>query len=175
MKITDEIAMLKNTHLMDWLEHGYIHCANGQQDWCEGYLNSAHDYILALEAAVAAVPEPAMRRVRHKKRGSTYAVLGVAELQIACSPIFEGSKLTIYRCEEDGKLWARDQIEFNDGRFEELPVAPALDAGKPVAWVRSKFGDPEAFGERVIEADEKAVQKLPYNTPLYAALNAEGK
>jgi hypothetical protein len=42
-------------------------------------------------------------------------------------------------------------------------------AGEPVAWVRSKFGDPAAFGEREIEADEKLIQKLPYNTPLYAA------
>lgn len=56
MKITDEIAMLKNTHLMEWLKQGYGHCHHGSKDWCEGYFNSAHDYIIALEAAVADAP-----------------------------------------------------------------------------------------------------------------------
>lgn len=65
-----------------------------------------------------------MRRVRHKKRGSTYAVVGLAELQIAHAPVMEGSKLVIYRCEEDGKLWAREFGEFEDGRFEDIEAPP---------------------------------------------------
>lgn len=65
MKITDEIANMKNTHLMEWLKQGYGHCQRGSKDWCEGYLNGAHDYILALEAAVADVPEaPAPEAVK---------------------------------------------------------------------------------------------------------------
>jgi hypothetical protein len=39
-------------------------------------------------------------------------------------------KLTIYRGESDGKLWARPTAEFNDGRFEELPPAPGVETAK---------------------------------------------
>lgn len=70
-------------------------------------------------------------RVRHKVRGTTYEVLGEAEVQISTSLysdinpstrrlIHEGSKLVIYRAEHDGKLWARFPDEFGDGRFEAL-------------------------------------------------------
>jgi hypothetical protein len=55
---------------------------------------------------------------RHRRRGSYYRKLGVAEVQ--CSqPIKEGDPLVVY-AGEDGKLWARPQAEFEDGRFEEL-------------------------------------------------------
>jgi len=54
---------------------------------------------------------------RHKKRGSTYTIVGEAELQ-AEEPLSEGHILTIYRCRETGKLWARNAPEFHDGRFE---------------------------------------------------------
>lgn len=68
-----------------------------------------------------------MRRVRHKKRGSTYEVLGEAELQISVKLpqdhggrlAEEGDRITVYRG-EDGRLWARFTDEFEDGRFEEI-------------------------------------------------------
>lgn len=74
------------------------------------------------------------RRVRHRKRGSTYEVLGEAELQISgtsyrlgdSEPLHgadvfnEGDTLVVYRCEETGKLWLRSPDEFRDGRFEEI-------------------------------------------------------
>ena len=56
---------------------------------------------------------------RHKKRGTTYTKVGVAELQYS-NRVIEGDHLVIYRCRETGKLWARPDDEFNDGRFEEL-------------------------------------------------------
>jgi hypothetical protein len=59
------------------------------------------------------------RRFRHLKRGSTYTVVGRAELQSAV-PIAEGAELTIYRCEGDDRLWARPTAEFTDGRFVEI-------------------------------------------------------
>jgi len=68
---------------------------------------------------------PAQPRVRHKKRGSTYRVLGRGELQ-SSSPIEEGAMLVVYRCETDGRLWVRPAVEFDDGRFETLSDAPAM-------------------------------------------------
>ena len=55
---------------------------------------------------------------KHKKRGTTYAVIGVAEVQTA-NRIYEGDRLTVYRG-QDGRLWARPEAEFNDGRFEAV-------------------------------------------------------
>jgi hypothetical protein len=68
-----------------------------------------------------------MKRVRHVKRGSTYLVLGEAEIQISkgkglrgnFAQIKEGDRLVIYQG-EDGKLWARFPDDFKDGRFEEF-------------------------------------------------------
>lgn len=59
--IHENIAALKNTHLMSWLEHGYEHCRRGGKDWCQGYLDSARQYIEALEAALAAQDAQAQR------------------------------------------------------------------------------------------------------------------
>ena len=58
------------------------------------------------------------RRVRHQKRGTTYEVIGTAELQMD-TDLVDGAFLTIYRG-EDGKWWARQEDEFEDGRFEDV-------------------------------------------------------
>jgi hypothetical protein len=59
------------------------------------------------------------RQWRHIKRGTLYTEIGRAELQIATLDLVDGSFLVIYRG-EDGKLWARQEDEFEDGRFEEV-------------------------------------------------------
>lgn len=76
-----------------------------------------------------------MERVRHRKRGSEYEVLhrGV-QLQISThrrmrsdsrawegqmTALQEGARLVVYRG-EDGQLWAREEREFGDGRFEAV-------------------------------------------------------
>jgi hypothetical protein len=64
-----------------------------------------------------------MARVRHKKRGTTYEVLGEAEVQLSTFQTYgikEGDKLIVYRSEADGKLWLRLASEFTDGRFEVI-------------------------------------------------------
>lgn len=74
------------------------------------------------------------RFVKHLKRGTTYEVLGEAEIQISepttydgsldgpgARLLFEGQKLVVYRCVRTGKLWCRFPDEFEDGRFGELP------------------------------------------------------
>jgi hypothetical protein len=59
------------------------------------------------------------KRWRHVKRGTVYEEIGRAELQIATLDLVDGSDLVIYRG-EDGKLWARQEDEFLDGRFVEI-------------------------------------------------------
>jgi hypothetical protein len=82
---------------------------------------------------IQAVVTGAVRRVRHVKRGSSYVVLGVGEVQISKGTVSdagwkehkarvlrEGDTLTVYRDIQDGKLWLRFPDEFEDGRFEEV-------------------------------------------------------
>lgn len=75
------------------------------------------------QAALRAPVQEAVRRVRHKKRGTTYEVLGDAEMQLSRANfhyIYEGNLLTVYRCEKTGKLWCRFPGEMSDGRFEAV-------------------------------------------------------
>lgn len=92
------------------------------------------------------------RRVRHMKRGTTYEVLGEASVQISyglmqsrlphlgklARNLVEGDRLTVYRSEADGSLWARFPDEFEDGRFEELLPAPDAQSS---AVVNANIGD----------------------------------
>ena len=73
-------------------------------------------------------------RVRHKKRGSEYDVIGVGRMQAedwmvreycaADEPVNGASvdmaEVTIYRSVDDGSLWVRPREEFEDGRFVAL-------------------------------------------------------
>jgi hypothetical protein len=74
----------------------------------------------------------APRLVRHRARGTTYRVLGEAEVQMSKATmvepidgnhvgrfIKESDRLIVYEG-VDGRLWARFPDEFNDGRFEEM-------------------------------------------------------
>lgn len=81
--------------------------------------------VLAERAADA----PAQQRVRHKNRGSTYSVIGRGELQTS-HLIGERTKLVVYQCTTDGRLWIRPAVEFDDGRFETLDDAPAQEPPK---------------------------------------------
>lgn len=77
----------------------------------------------AAEAALAFRPTH-----RHLKRGSTYQVIGTASLQ-AGSPVGEAAMLVVYRGQK-GDLWARPEVEFDDGRF--APVQPDASPEAPV-------------------------------------------
>lgn len=56
-------------------------------------------------------------RVRHKKRGTEYDVLGEADLQTE-KPLRDYAVVMVYRDPTSGRLWVRPVDEFNDGRFE---------------------------------------------------------
>lgn len=71
---------------------------------------------------------------RHKKRGTTYELLGIAEAQVskttenvfqadAYRPLREGDRLAVYRAEDGLRLWVRFEDEFRDGRFENVTPA----------------------------------------------------
>lgn len=57
---------------------------------------------------------------KHKKRGSLYREIGRAELQQATNfKAGEGDIIVVYQ-DLEGKIWARSEPEFEDGRFEEI-------------------------------------------------------
>lgn len=60
-----------------------------------------------------------VRLWRHLKRGSTYVEIGRATVQASTGPIVEGDTVVMYRG-TDGRVWARKESEFEDGRFEEI-------------------------------------------------------
>ena len=93
--------------------------ATARAETAERKLKAARE---ALRQAYDDTPGWAAGWVRHKKRGSIYAVVGTASLQTVGS-IDEGASLVIYRG-ASGELWARPKGEFHDGRFEALPAAP---------------------------------------------------
>jgi len=123
----------------------------------ERTVKSARRKARAALATLPALPTPdAGRHWKHVKRGTTYAEIGRAELQ-ASQDVVEGVTLVIYRG-DDGKLWARQEDEFEDGRFEEVqreaapiptPDAAALRAegfaaGCDAAWTLADRTWPEA-------------------------------
>jgi hypothetical protein len=56
---------------------------------------------------------------RHVKRGTEYVEIGRAELQMNFDGLVDGSSMVVYRG-DDGKLWVREEGEFEDGRFERV-------------------------------------------------------
>ncbi|WP_149898949.1 DUF1653 domain-containing protein [Rhizobium rhizogenes] len=80
----------------------------------------------AVSALSAQVQDVAQERYRHKKRGSIYTVMARGRLQVDGD--LDNEKVVVYRG-EDGQTWVRPEYEFNDGRFEPLPAAPAKQEG----------------------------------------------
>lgn len=58
------------------------------------------------------------RRWRHKKRGTSYTEVGLAQIQ-AEEPLTDYEVVVVYRG-DDGQLWVRRKSEFHDGRFEPI-------------------------------------------------------
>lgn len=109
-------------------------------------------------AVVATTPNHV--RVRHKKRGTEYVLIGYGKMQadewviphystdvieISSTTTVDMREVAIYRSVDDGALWVRPREEFEDGRFEVLSPA----AREPVAV---KVLDRNQLGRVVREA-----------------------
>lgn len=109
--------------------------AEAENGLCKIPRRAADDLLqsyVAMEAIVAALAKPAsspaggVRRVRHKKRGTTYRVLHGAVMQSThwrdthYKVPADGRTVVVYQSEDDGSVWVRPSEEFEDGRFEEL-------------------------------------------------------
>lgn len=86
--------------------------------------------------------------VQHAKTGGMYELTGTAKLESS------GQELTIYTSMEDGQVWARPAVEFNDGRFVRVTEWPSTCAhewgcvndgkhGRDEEWVCRKCGERE--------------------------------
>ena len=60
---------------------------------------------------------------KHLKSGHIVREIGRGFAQVSVHPIEEMTAVSIY--EHDGRLWVRNAVEFDDGRFEPLPTPPA--------------------------------------------------
>lgn len=83
-------------------------------------------------AAIRAVEADRAATHRHKKCGSEYVLLGIGKMQSEdwideTRDTFDDSvdmrDVAIYRSVDNGHLWVRPREEFEDGRFEALPLS----------------------------------------------------
>lgn len=58
-----------------------------------------------------------LEKATHKKRGSTYTVVGEVRLQCSTKQLSDGDTLVLYQDDNTGEYSARHPDEFYDGRF----------------------------------------------------------
>ena len=88
--------------------------------------------------ALSAAPAPGGAvRYRHKKRGTEYTLIGVGRAQ---GELQDEDPVVLYRG-DDGGLWVRHQVEFCDGRFEQVSALAAHSDDKPEGGAVKGPGD----------------------------------
>jgi hypothetical protein len=105
----------------------------------------------------AATEVSEVRLFRHKKRGTVYELIGVGRAQ---GMLTDDDPVVLYRG-EDGSLWARHQVEFSDGRFEEIlsSRAPTDTVRGPVTCPRAIY--PLRYCTDCPEGDECQLPRTP--------------
>lgn len=127
-------AMIVEAHAQYVARNGsrYVPC----KEWFDEIADAVSARPLALGDQQGEV-----KRVRHKKRGTEYTIIGVGRAQ---GEISDEDPVVLYRGDTDGSLWVRHQAEFSDGRFEYVTTparAEAQDEGaagepvQPYAWI----------------------------------------
>lgn len=110
-----------------------------------------------------------MRRYRHVKRGTSYTLLGRAELQ-SSTALSEGAVLAIYADRDCERLWARPVGEFFDGRFVDESGEYGL-VYRPRHyddWGTIRFANGDLFGTvRLKMEDEDLARHRRENTDPY--------
>lgn len=88
------------------------------------------DCVIQDLAALPARGVGAQERVQHKKRGSTYRIVGRGKVQTD-TPLTDYAEVVVYQCEDDGTVWVRPVSEFEDGRFAALAPTDAAQDDDP--------------------------------------------
>lgn len=124
------------------------------------------------------------RIVRHKKRGSLYVVLGLAEGQISNPDavfddngekgraVYEGDEIVIYVA-ENGKMWWRFPDEFEDGRFEDAEQDAPFSAHPDDKNILTALDLLARHGKLMAEMHGKAVTDVQKATCQFAAAVAQ--
>lgn len=101
-----------------------------------------------------------MRRYRHVKRGSSYTLLGRAELQ-SSTALSEGTVLAIYADRDCERLWARPVSEFFDGRFvdESCEFGLVYRPRHYDDWGTIRFANGDMFGTVRLNLDAKVLAR----------------
>lgn len=122
-----------------------------------------------------------VRRVRHKKRGSTYEVLHGALMQSThwhdtyYKVPADGRSVVVYRSESDGSVWVRPASEFEDGRFEDISASPspvALPTSGVVLSTLVRLDIERILAEDMRTGTSRIVQQLVELFERHAALTS---
>ncbi|WP_206110873.1 nucleoside triphosphate pyrophosphohydrolase family protein [Rhizobium daejeonense] len=116
------------------------------------------------------------KRVRHKRRGTEYTVIGTGRIQIG-KPLNDMDHVVIY-WGDFGDLWVRGEDEFLDGRFEELPKPINRISLEDVEMMRALANEPRNALDAYQQVATHSAIYPGQGTPLglvYVALKMNGE